>query len=197
MAAHSDTGTMASPGYYSSKLLDHLGLVAGMYDELGLGDLIDRVLPQDQDKRTVSLGQSSDEGKAFEQLCQQEFACEVNARQALAAFEKTLQISLVCDAQVTAQARYQDLGRPAQGRTPDFYGYRIAGQLASNPAQRTRQLERKSCFILATNELDCAALSDQQLLAAYKDQQKVERGFRFLKDPLFMASSLFLKSPSA
>ena len=45
---------MASPGHYSSKLLDHLGLVAGMYDELGLA-LIDRVLPQDQDKRTVSL----------------------------------------------------------------------------------------------------------------------------------------------
>ena len=28
----------------------------------------------------------------------------------------------------------------------------------------------------------------------YKDQQKVERGFRFLKDPMFMASTLFLKS---
>jgi len=34
------------------------------------------------------------------------------------------------------------------------------------------------------------------VLEAYrKDQQKVERGFRFLKDPLFMASTLFLKSP--
>ena len=34
------------------------------------------------------------------------------------------------------------------------------------------------------------------MLEAYrKDQQKVERGFRFLKDPLFMASTLFLKSP--
>jgi len=33
------------------------------------------------------------------------------------------------------------------------------------------------------------------MMALYKSQQKVERGFRFMKDPLFMASSLFLKSP--
>lgn len=29
-----------------------------------------------------------------------------------------------------------------------------------------------------------------------KSQNKVERGFRFLKDPLFFASSLFLKKPA-
>jgi transposase len=51
------------------------------------------------------------------------------------------------------------------------------------------------CFILATNQLDCEALSNAELIGAYKDQQKVERGFRFLKDPMFMASTLYLKSP--
>ena len=56
-------------------------------------------------------------------------------------------------------------------------------------------MERKSCFILATNQLDDQALSDEALIAAYKDQHTIERGFRFLKDPLFMASTLFLKSP--
>ena len=29
----------------------------------------------------------------------------------------------------------------------------------------------------------------------YKQQQKVERGFRFLKDPLFFTSSVFVKKP--
>jgi transposase len=38
------------------------------------------------------------------------------------------------------------------------------------------------------------ALSDKQLIEAYKGQQKVERGFRFMKDPMFMASTFFLKS---
>jgi transposase len=38
-------------------------------------------------------------------------------------------------------------------------------------------------------------LSDEQMLVHYKQQQGVERGFRFLKDPLFFASSVFLKTP--
>ena len=40
MAVHIETGSMAGPQHYSSQALNHLGLVAGMYDELGLGELI-------------------------------------------------------------------------------------------------------------------------------------------------------------
>jgi transposase len=50
-------------------------------------------------------------------------------------------------------------------------------------------------FVLATNQLDKEFLGDEQLLIHYKQQQGIERGFRFLKDPLFFASSLFLKTP--
>jgi hypothetical protein len=32
---------------YESKTIEHLGLVAGMYDELGIGELIDEMSPQD------------------------------------------------------------------------------------------------------------------------------------------------------
>ena len=62
-------------------------------------------------------------------------------------------------------------------------------------AERQRRIERKSCYILATNQLDADQLTNEEIISKYKDQQKVERGFRFLKDPLFMASTLFLKSP--
>ena len=51
---------------------------------------------------------------------------------------------------------------------------------------------RKGRFIIATNVLD-RRLSDEEIVQGYKDQQHVERGFRFLKDPLFFAHSLFLK----
>jgi transposase len=34
-------------------------------------------------------------------------------------------------------------------------------------------------------------LSDEEVFWGYKEQVHVERGFRFLKDPLFFASSLF------
>ena len=38
-------------------------------------------------------------------------------------------------------------------------------------------------------------MSDEKILSEYKEQQCVERGFRFLKDPWFMVDSIFLKSP--
>ena len=57
MAAHIETGTMVHPKY-SSKLLINDGLVAGMYDELGISELLDRLIVQDDEKRTVSIGQA-------------------------------------------------------------------------------------------------------------------------------------------
>ena len=42
--------------------------------------------------------------------------------------------------------------------------------------------------------MDDELLSNRDLLDNYKGQQSVERGFRFLKDPLFMTSSVFLKT---
>jgi len=41
-------------------------------------------------------------------------------------------------------------------------------------------------FILATNVLDIDELTDDDVLREYKAQQSTERGFRFLKDPLFL-----------
>jgi len=49
-------------------------------------------------------------------------------------------------------------------------------------------------FILATNILSETELASAEILVAYKNQQSCERGFRFLKDPLFFADSLFVKN---
>jgi transposase len=56
-------------------------------------------------------------------------------------------------------------------------------------------LNKKGRFILATNELDSEGYKDEEILEEYKEQQKVEGGFRFLKDPWFMVDSIFLKLP--
>ena len=53
-----ESNTSILPQECSSKIINHLGLVAGMYDELGLGELIDSLIPQDKEKRVVSVGQS-------------------------------------------------------------------------------------------------------------------------------------------
>ena len=55
---------------------------------------------------------------------------------------------------------------------------------------------RQRCgrFILATNILDSLQFTADDALREYKAQQGPERSFRFLKDPLFFTSSVFLKS---
>ena len=58
MVAHIETGAMNAPTNYKSYTLDHLGLVAGLYDELGIGQLIDKLVPQKLEQRTISLGQA-------------------------------------------------------------------------------------------------------------------------------------------
>ena len=142
----------------------------------------------------ASLHQTSAEGKAFEQLCRQTFSCEADAHKALSELAKKLKSTFVSEARIIGQPRYRRSGRPAKNQLPDSQTYRIEGGLASRLELHQQRVQRKSCFILATNQQDLAALSNEELIKAYKDQQKVERGFRFLKDPLFMASTLFLKS---
>jgi len=43
---------------YRSQILDHLGLVAGMFDELGLGDVIDKATQQHPDMRDLTVGEA-------------------------------------------------------------------------------------------------------------------------------------------
>jgi transposase len=73
--------------------------------------------------------------------------------------------------------------------------YQIEGALTSSVTARAILVVQHSCFILATNELDESTLSPRELLEGYKGQKHAERGFRFLKDPLFLAASLYLKKP--
>lgn len=58
MAAHLDTGTTRVTPPYRSQTLDHLGLVAGMFDELGMREVLDRVIPQNRNQRRVWVGQA-------------------------------------------------------------------------------------------------------------------------------------------
>jgi len=134
--------------------------------------------------------------KKFEKLCQNEFACEKDAIKALDVFEKKLKMTDVSDFSAIKKPRFNKKGRPAKDAQPDYYTWKIEGGIASTIETREVKLRRKSCFILATNQLDDSELSEEELIRKYKqDQQKVERGFRFLKDPQFLAATLYLKKP--
>ena len=96
---------------------------------------------------------------------------------------------------IRATPRYGNRGRPRHGTQPEQLVYQIDGALASSLTTRQARIDQRSCFILATNELDTAQLPPQEVLAGYKGQGHGERGLRFLKDPQFLASSLYLKKP--
>jgi transposase len=114
----------------------------------------------------------------------------------LEAFIQGRTLTRVSEGRIVARRRYAKTGRPGRQQSPGRIEYFIEGHLASVVEVHRQKMQRKSCFIAATNELDESFLNDEQVIEAYKkDQQKAERGFRFLKDPRFMASTLFLKSP--
>ena len=72
--------------------------------------------------------------------------------------------------------------------------YKISGHLITCLQRKKTMEDQKGFFIIATN--DCSGeLTMQNMLDHYKSQQSVERGFRFLKSPDFLVSSIYLKTP--
>jgi transposase len=72
---------------------------------------------------------------------------------------------------------------------------RIEATLSVTELVVTVQARRKAPFLVATNVLDPAQFTNQELMQAYKEQGSVERGIAFLKDPFFLASSVFVIKP--
>jgi len=145
-------------------------------------------------QRQVNRAQASWERKCWH-LGAQRFACEADARAALERELKGKPTWLEVHHDVVAHPRHAGKGRPRKEASPLTHQWQIVATVTVNRPQVDEEALRKACFIVGTNELARAALSDQELVATYKEQGGVERGFRFLKDPLFLASSVFVKKP--
>jgi transposase len=135
----------------------------------------------------------------WEQTCwhfsKRRFACEADARAAVERELKGKPSWLKVRSSFLAHPRYADKGRPPKEGQPTSYQWQVELTLSVNWLQVVQEVLHKACWIVGTNIVDAADLSDQELIGTYKDQGAVERGFRFLKDPLFLASSVFVKKP--
>ena len=90
--------------------------------------------------------------------------------------------------------RYGKKGRPT-GSTPlKAIEWQMQARVQPDAARMEVLKQHKACFVLGTN-IKAAQLSDAEVIAGYKGQAHAEGGFRFLKDPLFFVSSLFVKKP--
>jgi transposase len=133
--------------------------------------------------------------KDLKHLRNRPFACEADAQAAATAFASKLRYHRL-EWKVASRNRYMSRGRPACDATPDAVEWYVGGSIEDDESKIEAAKRRKGMFVVATNELDPEALTDRQLLEVYKDQGvTVERGFRFLKDPMFYAESLYLKLP--
>ncbi len=144
--------------------------------------------------RQVSKAQNKWEQTCWH-LSNRRFACEADARVALQRELKGKPHWLEMNSEVIAHAQYGGKGRPCKDARPTGYQWQVVVTVSVNSLQVVQEVLRKACWIVGTNVLESAALSDQDLVGTYKDQGGVERGFRFLKDPLFLASSVFVKKP--
>ena len=131
----------------------------------------------------------------WRRLQKQIFNCVEDAQAALAVAQKKWKYHQLT-ATTKPLTRYPGRGRPRKGVQPEIIGYQLEGKII--PREEAVEQARRTLgrFILATNVLDPDELSPEDMLLEYKAQAaSVERGFRFLKDPLFFADSLFLKNP--
>ena len=131
--------------------------------------------------------------KALWHLGNQSFACEKDAEKEINRLAKNYDYYNI-EMNIFTIQKYNKRGRPKSDDIAEAVGYQIQATIEIDRVKVEQFLNRKGRFILATNDLDTENFSDEQMLKEYKDQQHVERGFRFLKDPWFMVDSIFLKS---
>ncbi len=139
------------------------------------------------------LKKAEAERKTFKKLSQQKFACQHDAQQAVELWRKKQVYSDVVD-EIKEIQRYATKGQPKKGQVPERIEYQIIGNLFISLERRANEIKQLGFFIIATNDLDDSMTMDK-MLTTYKEQQSVEKGFRFLKSPDFLTNSIFIKKP--
>ncbi len=177
-------------------------------DQRGQYVSLQRSLPQGEERwlmirttENLEAAQSLLHKKAIWQkrlwhLGTQSFACQADAQVAWKKAESLLPLWLRAEMAVVPQPHYGKAGRPGADAEPVRITWKIVPTVQVDQQVLERTADQQARFLIATNELCTDKLSDEALLAVYKGQGSVERGFRFLKDPLFLASSVFVKKPS-
>ena len=117
------------------------------------------------------------------------------AQAALGALATSWTYHQVASSSLIDHKRYAGQGRPTPTAPIKAIEWQIHGHVRPDDEQMAYCKQYKACFVLGTN-IDASQLSDADVIQAYKGQAQAEGGFRFLKDPLFFVSSLFVKKPS-
>jgi transposase len=122
------------------------------------------------------------------------FETPSQAREALSVLANKWRYHQVESEELMEHKRYGQKGRPTAETPIKAIEWQIQARLRPDAERLEAAKQRKACFVLGTN-IKAEQLSDAEVIAGYKGQARAEGGFRFLKDPLFFVSSLFVKKP--
>jgi len=143
--------------------------------------------------------QQEKEGKGIEKalfhLQAQRFESEIAGKNSLEEQMKTWKFHQIKEITLTPHKHYTKKGRPGAKAKAAGVSWQIQATFSVDENYIEAQSQHKACFVIGSN-IKNDELTDIELFRGYKSQSNVEGGFRFLKDPLFFVSSLFLKKPS-
>lgn len=136
--------------------------------------------------------------KALQKLMKQKFERSKDAKKTAKQFSQKMKYHQLEKIEIIKQVHYETVGRPSQNAKPNKVSYVIKAELVEDLKTIERFKQKAGRFVLASNDISNSSVphrfSNDELLNEYKQQQSSERGFRFLKDPLFVASSIFVKT---
>lgn len=137
--------------------------------------------------------QSENVKAALRKLSRQEFACQADAETAINQLSDSWKYHQITE--IKCQEKAIKKPKAKSVTKPETRGYEITGEIEIRESVISAETIKAGRFILATNIIDKNELSQREILSEYKAQQSNERGFRFLKDPLFFTSNVFVKNP--
>ena len=152
---------------------------------------------QAKKRETIALGKRIEKArltaeKGAKKLEKEPFNCEQDAHRVVASFEAKLKYHKL-NYQIAPIMKFTGRGRPKKGEQPTCSHYQLQIMLSGCEEKQKPYRNKLGRFILGTNDLANEEMDITTLLASYKEQQGVERGFRFIKDPQFHLNSIFLK----
>jgi transposase len=132
---------------------------------------------------------------ALRKLFRQEFACIADAEMAIKRLSESWKYHQIAEIEYLEKPVKKTTIKPKIESQTKLTVYQVTGEIKTRESVIEAEKVKAGRFILATNILDTKTVSNEQVLWEYKAQQSNERGFRFIKDPLFFTSSVFVKKP--
>jgi transposase len=132
--------------------------------------------------------------KAISKAKKQGFACIPDLEKASRQLFSKAEFHQAGEFTFKEEAKPRGRGRPRTGDEGAFVYFLDDLKIKQRVDVVRRARLEGACFVIGTN--DTVAPADEILRHYLKDQQGVERSFRFLKDPEYFADAFFLKSPS-